>query len=228
MGLRLFLGLSAVPVRGVELLRRFWLGMGAGNGRMPAVVGKGILRRSQHRLCARRLSPSSAAASTASPDSRETDSDGCREPACDVRGFRAACAQRKYAGDDRREYRASASSGAFAAGIQRDISEQSKHANAKRADRQHASRDNNIRPAVVTPVPGYRAPQPAPASHSSSPPARNYSSSNSSSSGGSHSNSSSGGSSHSGGGGGGGGGHSSGGGGGGGHSGGGGGGGGHH
>jgi hypothetical protein len=60
---------------------------------------------------------------------------------------------------------------------------------------------NSSRPVVVTPVPSYRAPQPAPASRSSFPPARNYSSSSHPSSGGSHSNSSSGGS-HSGGGGG--------------------------
>ena len=68
VGLRLSVGLYAVPVRSVELLRRLWLGMGAGNGRLQAVVGHGILRRPQYRPCARRLSPHSEAASTARAD----------------------------------------------------------------------------------------------------------------------------------------------------------------
>ena len=67
LGVELFLGLFAVPVRKLELLRQLWLGLDAGDGRLLALVGQ-RLRRPQHRDWLRRLSsPDSSPSAAASP-----------------------------------------------------------------------------------------------------------------------------------------------------------------
>jgi hypothetical protein len=65
LGVESFLGLHALPVRIVELLRQLWLGLVAGLGRLPDLVGPGLLWWSRHRGWFWRLS--SAVASRAAP-----------------------------------------------------------------------------------------------------------------------------------------------------------------
>ena len=120
----------------LELLQRLWLGLGAGDGRLHAVVGIGILWRPQHRLCALRLSPSPTPDSPArGANSPQTDSDDRGEPARVVGHFRAAGARQEYARDDCGEYRSGASPAGFAPGIRAHGSSREIGACKRQADR---------------------------------------------------------------------------------------------
>ena len=56
LGVGLFVGLSALSVRELELLRWLWLGLGAGDGRLRTMVGRRLLW-AQRRYDARRVPP---------------------------------------------------------------------------------------------------------------------------------------------------------------------------
>src|ERR1035441_5951642 len=67
LGIGLLLGLSALPMRRLELLRQLWMGLGAGDERLHALVGQWLLRP-QYRHWLWRLSspvPPASAASAA-------------------------------------------------------------------------------------------------------------------------------------------------------------------
>jgi len=100
VGVRLLVGLHAVSVRGVELLQRIRLGMGAGNGRLHAVVGTGFLWRPQHRVCAYWVSPDFQTAPAARANRSQADAGDPGQPAHGARERTLACARQEQAGDD--------------------------------------------------------------------------------------------------------------------------------
>ncbi len=107
-------GLYAVPVRNVELLRRLWLGLGAGDGRLHAVVGIRILRRAEHRPRSPWISSDPAPDIAAPSHQREAGCDGSREPKRTELAFHAAAAQQEHTRDDSGKHRTAASAVAFA------------------------------------------------------------------------------------------------------------------
>jgi hypothetical protein len=108
-------GVPALSVRHVELLRQFWLGMGSGNGRMQSVVEWRRLLWPQHRSWLWGLSAAVASAPAASSvgwrrvDSGESAAfNGHRQP---------AGAGQDWSGDDCRAHGDSNASFEFASSI---------------------------------------------------------------------------------------------------------------
>ena len=95
-------GISAVPMRHVELVSELWLGLGAGNGRVQSLVVWRRLFWAEHRDWSWRLSTAIASPSAASSVWRcRAD---CCEPAAVSGDWQPAGARQERSGDDRRTF----------------------------------------------------------------------------------------------------------------------------
>ena len=118
LGFWVSVGLHAVPVRYVELLFRFRLGLGSRNGRLLTLVGRRHVWRAQHRLCASRLSRRCASAAAAPSVERQAVGADRSESKDRTAEPRASSARQDQDGDDRREVRPASDGTVFTSGIQ--------------------------------------------------------------------------------------------------------------
>ena len=108
-------GVSAVPMRHVELVFQLWLGMGAGNRRLQSVVVWRRLLWTQYRSWLWRLSSAIASPSAASSVRRRwTD---CSKPAAISGDRQPAGAGQVWSGDDCRTFGCANASAEFASSI---------------------------------------------------------------------------------------------------------------
>src|ERR1039457_4950329 len=64
LGIGQLVGLLALPMWSLELLRQLWVGLGSRDGRLRSLVGRWRLLRAKHRVWFWRISPSTASTST--------------------------------------------------------------------------------------------------------------------------------------------------------------------
>src|SRR5579863_2002367 len=122
VGFGRLVGLSAIQLRDVELLRRLRLGMGAGCWRLQSVVGRRDLRR-KHRLCSVRVFASAHTAATAGASSGyagtqvRADSGDCGEQAAGGRLRRSDAKEQECFGNDCRARGDASEAAVSAAGV---------------------------------------------------------------------------------------------------------------